>query len=119
MSYSLVDTSVWVEFFRSGNLKLDQLLDEGRVILHPFIYGELVCCNFKNRGTTFSLLDNLPYCKPAMHNEVLQFIEHNRFYGHGVGWVDFHLLVAAKINNLRLFTLDKKLSVLSHKVGAS
>lgn len=119
MNHTLVDTSVWIDFFRSGNSKLDHLLEEGNIILHPFIFGELVCGNFKNRETVLSLLENLPCCKPAQHNEVVHFIESNQFFGRGAGWIDFHLLVAAKLNNLEIFSLDKKLQSLSREIGVS
>jgi predicted nucleic acid-binding protein len=115
MKKTLFDTSVWIDFFRSDSKVLDEALEEGTLILHPFIYGELTIGNFKNRQKVFSLLDNLPFCKPAHHNEVLHFINQNELYGTGVGWIDFHLLVAAKINDLKFFAKDKSLMKLANK----
>ena len=115
MNRYLVDTSVWIDFFRNGNSKLDLLLKENLVILHPFILGELVCGNFKNRKEIFSLLNSLPLCKPALHNEVINFVENNTMFGKGIGWIDFHLLISSKINDLELFTLDKKLAATAKK----
>jgi len=40
----LVDTSVWVEFFRSGNNseKLDFLIDENLILTNDLILAELI-----------------------------------------------------------------------------
>ena len=45
----LVDTSIWVEHLRYGNNRLIELLDEERVLIHPFVFGELACGNIRNR----------------------------------------------------------------------
>ena len=37
----LVDTSVWVEHLRSASAILGALLDDGGVLGHPFVLGEL------------------------------------------------------------------------------
>ena len=37
----LVDTSVWVSHLRDGNAELANLLNDGRVLCHPLIVGEL------------------------------------------------------------------------------
>ncbi|MBA4322148.1 MAG: VapC toxin family PIN domain ribonuclease, partial [Odoribacter sp.] len=37
----LVDTSVWVSYLREGNVILKKLLNDGEVVCHPFIVGEL------------------------------------------------------------------------------
>ena len=52
----LVDTSVWVVHLRNGNIGLETLLNEGDVVCHPFIVGELACGNLKNRVEILSLL---------------------------------------------------------------
>ena len=45
----LVDTSVWVSHLRDGNVGLENLLNDGEVVCHPFIIGERACGNLKNR----------------------------------------------------------------------
>ena len=47
----LVDTSVWVSHLRDGNADLANLLNDGRVLCHPLIVGELACGNFKDRAS--------------------------------------------------------------------
>ena len=49
MKMVLVDTSVWVRHLREGDPDLEQLLNDGEVMCHPFIVGELACGNLKNR----------------------------------------------------------------------
>ncbi len=105
----LVDTSVWVSHFRSGTIRLDELLEEGKVVSHPFIIGELACGNLKNRQEILSLLDALPTATVAGYEEVLQFVENHRLIGMGLGYVDIHLLAAALLTGVPLWTNDRTL----------
>lgn len=113
----LVDTSVWVAHLRSGNIGLDALLNDGNVACHPFIVGELACGNLKNRLQILSLLRTLPTAHCAEHEEAMQFIENYRLMGKGLGYIDMHLLASAMLNNIPLWTLDKKLNEASSKLG--
>ncbi|MDO8141488.1 MAG: hypothetical protein Q6358_08320 [Candidatus Brocadiales bacterium] len=79
----LVDTSVWVMHLRNGNIGLDTLLNEGHVVCHPFIVGELACGNLKNRAEILSLLQALPVATHGEHEEVMRFIEEIRLWGKG------------------------------------
>ncbi|MGR3302351.1 MAG: type II toxin-antitoxin system VapC family toxin [Candidatus Scalindua sp.] len=115
----LVDTSVWVDHFRSGNSQLVKLLNDGDVICHPFIIGELACGNIKNRKQILSLLLALPTAMQASHQEILEFIEIKKLTGKGLGYIDVHLLGAAFLSNAALWSRDKKLNAISleFKVG--
>jgi len=105
----LVDTSVWVSFLQAGNVRLQRLLDEGKVVSHPFIVGELACGNLKNRGEILALLMALPTAVEARHEEVLQLIENHHLMGLGLGYVDAHLLAAGRLTSVPLWTNDKSL----------
>ena len=105
----LVDTSVWVSHLREGNAELADLLDNGEVVSHPFIVGELACGNLKNRALILSLLESLPTSIEAEHEEVLAFIERNGLMGKGLGYVDAHLITSAVLSEISLWTLDKHL----------
>jgi predicted nucleic acid-binding protein len=83
----LVDTSVWVSHLRDGNAELANLLNDGRVLCHPLIVGELACGNLKDRAVILSFLQLLPMSIEAEHEEVLSFIENNRLMGKGMGYV--------------------------------
>ncbi len=113
----LVDTSVWVSHLREGNAKFEGLLNNGDVVCHPFIVGELACGNIKNRAEILSLLQALPMSNQAEHNEVMKFIENNQLMGSGLGYIDVHLLAAASLTEVLIWTTDKKLKDVSQKMG--
>jgi len=105
----LVDTSVWVRHFRMGDKRLEDLLQEGEVCCHPFVIGELACGNLKHRGTVLSLLQELPSTPLAENEEVLAFLESEKLFGRGLGWVDAHLLASAMLAESPIWTLDASL----------
>jgi len=113
----LVDTSVWVAHLRHGQIGLEALLNEGHVVCHPFIIGELACGNLKNRSEILSLIQALPLATPGEHEEVMQFIENYSLVGKGLGYIDMHLLASAILSRVQLWTLDKKLKQVSLKLG--
>ena len=105
----LVDTSVWVEHLRSGTIGLEALLNDGQVVCHPFIIGEIACGNLKNRTEILSLLQELPVASLADDDEVIQFIEDHKLMGKGLGYIDIHLLMSALLTRIPLWTIDKRL----------
>jgi hypothetical protein len=105
----IADTSVWVSYFREGNTELENLLNNGEVMCHPFVVGELACGNLKNRNQILSLLQSLPMGINADHVEVLEFIERNQLMGKGLGYVDIHLIASALLTGISIWTHDKKL----------
>jgi hypothetical protein len=113
----LVDTSVWVEHFRKGNIGLAALLHDDHVICHPLIIGELACGNLKNRYEILSLLHALPMALHAEHEEVMRFIENYRLMEKGLGYIDIHLLASTMLTNVPLWTLDKRLNEVSSTLG--
>ena len=74
---------------------LEDLLDDGLVLMHPFVSGELACGNLKNRGAILADFQALPAATPASDSEVMCLVEQRRLWGHGLGWVDAHLLASA------------------------
>ena len=106
----LVDTSVWVAHLRDGSIELANLLNDGRVLCHPLIVGELACGNLEDRAVVLSFLQLLPMSIEAEHEEVLSFIENNRLMGKGMGYVDVHLIASAVLTGVPIWTLDKKLA---------
>jgi len=113
----LVDTSVWVAHLRDGTIGLEEMLEEGDAVCHPFIIGELACGNLKNRSEVLSLLQALPVAVHAEHEEVIQFIENHRLMGKGLGYIDVHLLASANLMEVQLWTLDKRLKKVSSKMA--
>ena len=98
----LVDTSVWVAHLRQGAIGLEALLNEGRVVCHPFVIGELACGNLERRSEILVHLQALPQANPAEHEEVMQFIENYRLMENGLGYIDMHLLASALLTKVPL-----------------
>ena len=113
----LVDTSVWVRHLRQGDLILERLLNDGEVVCHPFVVGELACGNIANRTEILSLLKMLPMSRTATHEEVLWFIEQHHLMGKGVGYIDVHLCAAAVLTDLSMWTYDRKLDEAGEALG--
>ena len=113
----LVDTSVWIQHFRTGETRLGELLSEGLVLMHPFVLGELACGNLKNRTAILRNLEVLPTVASATHAETLDLIQNRKLWGQGIGWVDAHLLASALLSNCGLWTLDERLKRLAGDSG--
>jgi predicted nucleic acid-binding protein len=106
----LVDTSVWIDHLRTGVRALSALLDNNRVLMHPFVLGEIACGNLRDRRKTLQLLSSLPSAPQASDVEVLAFIESNQLMGKGIGFVDAHLLAAVALaGDATLWTYDRRL----------
>lgn len=112
----LVDTSVWIDHLRKTDQKLFEILQNGKVCIHPFIVGEIACGNLTNRVEIIDLLKALPEVLMVSHDEILQFIENRELYGKGLGYIDIHLLASSFINKVPLWTRDKRLSAVSSEL---
>jgi predicted nucleic acid-binding protein len=106
----LVDTSVWVDHFRNRRTPLAGLLDEGLVVCHPFVVGEIALGSLKNRREILELLSSLPAAAVAGHDDAMALASRRSVFGKGIGWVDLHLIASALIERLPLWTLDRRLA---------
>lgn len=114
----LADTSVWIDYLRSGNKELRQYLNQGQIVIHPFIIAELALGSLKERSKTLALLDLLPQVRVAQLNEIRTLIEARRLYSLGIGLTDAHLIASVLINPpTRLWTRDKQLRKVSEAFG--
>ena len=114
----LIDTSVWVDHLRTGDRWLASLLEEGRVLTHPFVIGELALRNLRQRHVVLDALQNLPYVAVARDEEVLIFIDRYTLSGLGIGYVDVHLLAAAQLTpGTSIWTRDKRLLAAAEQRG--
>ena len=106
----LPDTSVWIDHIRSDTAHVDHLLNEGQVLMHPMVIGELACGNLRDRDAMLAKFRQTPELPELSHDEVIQFIEDNRIMGLGIGFVDAHLLASvAKAEDCQLWTRDRRL----------
>lgn len=114
----LVDSSVWVDHLRLGEPELADLLEAGRVLMHPFVLGDLACGNLRDRAETLGLLGQLPSIEVASDEEVRYFIEQRALAGRGIGYIDAHLLAAAALAaGARLWTRDRRLEGVARGLG--
>ena len=111
----LVDTSIWIDHLRSGSATLAALLQNEAVCTHDFVIGELACGNLRNRAEVLGLLQSLPRLSAATEDETLFFIEQQHLMGRGIGYVDTHLLAAAVIRNIPIWTKDKRLMAIAEE----
>jgi predicted nucleic acid-binding protein len=106
----LVDTSVWIDHLRKGDAALAAALEGGRVLMHPFVLGELACGNLNDRAGLLALLRDLPPAPVATDDEALGFIDRHALMGRGIGYIDVHLLASAALAApTRLWTRDRRL----------
>ena len=114
----LVDTSVWIEHLRSAGAILTELLDDGEVLGHPFVFAELALANLRQRDDVLRMLRRLPQATNASHPEVLDLIEREALFGRGIGYIDAHLLAAARLTAAsRLWTRDRRLQAVAAQLG--
>jgi hypothetical protein len=114
----LVDTSVWIDHLRVGDPKLGSLLQDGHVLTHPCVIGELALGQLSHRREILGLLRNLPHARTATDTEVLHLVDHRHLFGLGIGYVDAHLLAATLLTaGARLWTRDKRLAMAAAHLG--
>jgi predicted nucleic acid-binding protein len=118
MTFVLVDTSVWVEHFRSGHPHLAYLLAQDQVLMHPMVLGEIACGTPPDRLLTLKNLSLLRQMQVATVDETLRFVETEQLFGQGCGLVDMLLLASTIITpGAQLWSLDKRLSALAERFG--
>jgi len=115
----LVDTSVWIDHFRSGDAHLSTLLDHAMVQTHDFIIGEIACGNLKNRQQTLYLLSCLPRCTATSPEETLFFIGRHGLMGRGIGYIDASILASAMLVQANLGSRDRRLMALATELGCA
>ena len=115
----LVDTSVWIDHFRASNRMLGKLLDDGQVLVHPFVLGEIACGDLRNRKEIVALMQALPTAPKASDHEILFFIEQRGVMGRGVGLIDIHLLASCLMQPCRLWTADRRLRPIAEEMDTA
>ncbi len=93
-------------------------LDQGNIVIHPFVVAELALGSLKERTKTLALLDLLPQMKVAQLSEVRLTIEARRLYNLGIGLMDACLIASVFLNpSTLLWTKDKRLRKVSEALG--
>jgi hypothetical protein len=114
----LADTSIWIDHLRSGNEEMRRHLNQGHILIHPFIIAELALGSLRERSKTLALLDLLPQVQMPNLAEVRLTIEARRLYSLGIGLTDAHLIASVFINSpTLLWTRDKPLRKVAEAFG--
>jgi hypothetical protein len=94
------------------------LLDGGRVLIHPFVVGELAMGNLNRRDFVLAALRKLPEALVAREEEVLQFVAASGLFGFGIGYIDAHLLTSVQLTpGSALWTRDKRMLEVAGNLG--
>lgn len=113
----LPDTSVWVDHLRQPEQQLTQALQDGEILMHIMVIGELACGNLANRQRQLSDWHTLPRLREASTEDVLNFIEAHQLMGRGIGLVDAHLLYSVvNYDGAQLWTRDGSLKNLAEQL---
>jgi len=93
-------------------------LDQGGIVIHPFVIAELALGSLRERSKTLGLLDLLPQVKVAQLGEVRLAIEARGLYSLGIGLIDAHLIASVFITPpTLLWTKDKRLRKAAEGLG--
>ncbi|VAW88451.1 hypothetical protein MNBD_GAMMA18-1763 [hydrothermal vent metagenome] len=114
----LVDTSVWIDYFRAGDnsKELDYLIDENIVATNEIILAELVpYLKIKKQTKVIKLLHEINRIPLAISwEEIIAFqVKCLKSGANGVGIPDLIIAQNAKQNSCEVYSLDKHFRLLS------
>lgn len=117
----LVDTSVWIEYFRHGkNLeRLDFIIDENLVVTNDLILAELVpFLKIRKQNKIISLLHNINKLPININWEQIIEFQHKCLKNglNGVGIPDLIIAQNAKQNGCEVYTLDNHFQLIKNIV---
>ena len=107
----LVDTSIWIEYFRSGDNseKLDFLIDENLIVINDLILAELVpSLRVRNQRKIVKLLYNIDKLELSINwDQIIEFQFKCLKNGlNGIGIPDLIVAQNAKQNHSEIYSLD-------------
>ena len=106
----LVDTSIWVAYFRSGDNseKLDFLIDENLIVINDLVLAELVpSLKVRNQRKIINLLYNIIKLEPSINwEQIITFQSECLENGlNGIGIPDLIVAQNAKQNRCEIYSL--------------
>ncbi|GBE53187.1 tRNA(fMet)-specific endonuclease VapC [bacterium BMS3Bbin14] len=113
----LVDTSVWIEYFRSGNNfeKLDFLIDENLVVTNDLILAELIpFLKIGNQRKIIKLLHNINKLNISIDWGQIAHYQYKCLKSglNGVGIPDLIIAQNSKQNHCEIYSLDNHFNLL-------
>ena len=118
----LVDTSIWIEYFRSGNNfeKLDFLIDENLIVINDLILAELIP-SLKVRGQrkVINLLYSINKLSLVIDwGQIIEFQFKCLKNGlNGIGIHDLLVVQNAKQNRCEIYSLDNHFTRMKDILG--
>jgi predicted nucleic acid-binding protein len=114
----LVDTSVWIDHLRKPQVKLQELLQNDEVVMHPLVRLELALGSIANRETFLADLSLLPQVPLAETDELFRLLELRKLFNKGIGVTDLHLITSALFDKtLSIWTRDRRLGEIAEEFG--
>ena len=113
----IVDTSVWINHFRRPDVTLERLLGDGRILLRPYVYGELTLGGLPTASRQADRLRSLASAPIVSSEEAIAFIKRGGLVGSGIGYVDAHLLASATLCGGQVLTADGSLHAQAERLG--
>ena len=118
----LVDTSIWIDYFRSGDdhLRLDLLIDENIVVTNDLILAELIpFLKIRKQKSIIELLKNINNLQLQIKwDEIIEFQVKCLKKGiNGVGIQDLIIAQNAKQNDCEIYSLDTHFKLLSRALN--
>lgn len=116
----LVDTSIWIDYFRHGDVELRRIIEDDLLLCHPAIIGELALGSLRDRHSVLGFLAAQRGATIATHDEVMTMIDRHSIFRMGIGYTDAHLLASILLHpRSALWTRGKRLATAARKAGAS
>ncbi len=114
----LADTSIWIDHLRKPDRRLQELLQNDEVAMHPFILMELALGSIANREEVIANLSLLPKVQVAELDELFRLIETRSLYRKGIGVTDLHLIASTLFDrSLSIWTRDRRLGEIASSFG--
>jgi len=117
----LVDTSIWIDYFKSGDNSsdMDSLIDENILVTNDIILAELLpYLKIKKQTKVIELLQNIT--RPPLKINWEKIIETQilclKSGANGIGIPDLIIAQHAKENNCMIYTLDKHFRLLTQRL---
>ena len=107
----LIDTSIWIEYFRAGNNseRLDFLIDENLIVINDLILAELIpSLRVRNQRKIVKLLHNINKLELSINwDQIIEFQFKCLKNGiNGIGIPDLIVAQNAKQNHSEIYSLD-------------
>ena len=117
----LVDTSIWVDYFRGGNSSpdLDALINGNLIVTNDIILAELVpYLKVKKQITVVKLLQEISRVPMQINwDELIEFqVKCLKAGANEVGIPDLIIAQNAKSNNCKIYSLDKHFRLLNRVI---